>query len=128
MAYQRATIDGVLNDLLSRFQSASLGITGSLIVDHDGFVIASNLPNGGEERRIAGIGAALIALGEQVVGELRHGELKRAFIEGDAGYVTAIHLGSEATLIVLAQRDAKPGLVFSQMERAAISIRKIMKL
>ncbi|NOK60136.1 MAG: hypothetical protein GFH27_549291n329 [Chloroflexi bacterium AL-W] len=128
MAYQHATIDGVLSDLLSRFQSASLGITGSLIVDSDGFVIASNLPNGGEERRIAGIGAALIALGEQVVGELHHGQLKRAFIEGDDGYVTAINLSAEAALIVLAHRHAKPGLVFSQMERAAVSIRKIMKL
>ncbi len=115
-----------LTDLLRNFQAGAPGVLGSSIISPDGFTIASELPASGQERRVAAMAAAMLALGEQTTNEFEHGALDRVFIEGKDGYTVVMSAGSEAVLSAVLRKDAKLGLVFLQMERAAENIRGAM--
>ncbi len=115
-----------LTDLLRNFQASAPGVLGSSIISPDGFTIASELPASVQERRVAAMAAAMLALGEQTTNEFEHGALDRVFVEGKDGYTVVMSAGSEAVLSAVLRKDAKLGLVFLQMERAAENIRGAM--
>jgi hypothetical protein len=85
----------------------------------DGLIIASALPANVEEDRVSAMSAAMLSLGERIAGELGRGTLDQVYIRGDNGYVILTAVGEEAVLTVLARKDAKLGLVFLDMRRAA---------
>ncbi len=113
---------------LRRLQTAASRIRAAAIVDTDGMTIASLLPQRAQERRVGAIAAALLSLGEQTIAEFGHGELERVFIEGENGYTVVTPAGPTAVLTVVAQKDAKVGLVFMQMSRAVEEVRTILSL
>lgn len=115
-----------LTELLRTFQASTPGVLGAGVISADGFAIASELPQSVEERRVAAMAAAMLALGEQTTTEFEHGRLKRVFIEGTDGYTIIMSVGTEAVLSVVARKDAKLGLVFLQMERTAQALREAM--
>ncbi len=115
-----------LTDILRTFQASTPGALGAGVISVDGFAIASELPQSVEERRVAAMAAAMLALGEQTTSEFEHGHLERVFVEGATGYTIIISAGPEAVLSAVARKDAKLGLVFLQMERAAQAVRKAM--
>ncbi len=115
-----------LTELLRAFQASTPGVVGAGIISMDGFAIASELPQSVEERRVAGMAAAMLALGEQTTSEFEHGLLERVFVEGEEGYTIIMSAGPDAVLSVVARKDAKLGLVFLQMERAAERVRQAM--
>jgi hypothetical protein len=115
-----------ITELLRSFQSSTPGVLGAGVISTDGFAIASELPQSVEERRVAAMAAAMLALGEQTTSEFEHGRLERVFVEGTDGYTVIMSAGAEAVLSVVARKDAKMGLVFLQMERTADALRKVM--
>ena len=115
-----------LQDVLRNLQATTPGLLGAGVISADGFTIASELPESVEERRVAVMTAAMLALGEQTTSEFEHGKLGRVFIEGESGTTIIMSAGSDAVLCVVARKDARLGLVFLQMERAADSVRKLM--
>ncbi len=117
---------GTLNQVLRDFQTTTPGIMGCGVISADGFTIASELPATIEEPRVAAMAAAMLALGEQATQEFEQGQLRRIFIEGETGHIIVVSAGPDALLSALASRDAKLGLVFLQMQRAAESIRQAM--
>ena len=115
-----------LTDLLRSFQASTPGVLGAGVISVDGFAIASELPQSVEERRVAAMAAAMLALGEQTTSEFEQGRLTRVFIEGDDGYTIIMSAGPEAVLSAVAGKNAKLGLIFLQMERTAEGVRKAM--
>ncbi|GAP62024.1 hypothetical protein ARMA_0447 [Ardenticatena maritima] len=101
-------------------------IEASAIVSADGLTIASDLPTGVEEDRVSAMSAAMLSLGERIASELGRGALDQVYIRGDKGYVILTSVGEEAVLTVLARQEAKLGLVFLDMRRAAESLAKII--
>jgi predicted regulator of Ras-like GTPase activity (Roadblock/LC7/MglB family) len=106
---------GRLRDL----QVGTPDIEASAVVSVDGLIIASALPANVEEDRVSAMSAAMLSLGERIAGELGRGTLDQVYIRGDNGYVILTAVGEEAVLTVLARKDAKLGLVFLDMRRAA---------
>ncbi|MCS7246621.1 MAG: roadblock/LC7 domain-containing protein [Anaerolineales bacterium] len=100
-------------------QSASPEIEASALVSVDGLIMASALPPDAEEDRVSAMSAAMISLGERISTELRRGELEQVYIRGSNGFVILSAVGQEAVLTVLARPNAKLGLVFLEMRRAA---------
>ena len=94
-------------------------IEASAVVSVDGLIMASDLPAEVEEDRVSAMSAAMLSLGERIAGELGRGTLDQVYIRGDNGYVILTAVGEEAVLTVLARKDAKLGLVFLDMRRAA---------
>jgi len=119
-------LTSTLQDLLRTLQASTPGVVGAGVISTDGFTIASELPQSVEERRVAAMAAAMLALGEQTTVEFEHGKLNRVFVEGANGTTIIMSAGPEAVLSVVARKDAKLGLVFLQMERAAEAVRKAM--
>lgn len=104
---------------LRAMQTASPEIEASALVSVDGLIMASALPTEVEEDRVSAMSAAMLSLGERISIELRRGMLEQVYIRGSNGFVILTAVGQEAVLTVLARQNAKLGLVFLEMRRAA---------
>lgn len=107
---------------LKKLQISSPTIQASAVVSVDGLIIASALPATVEEDRVSAMSAAMLSLGERISIELRRGELDQVYIRGDYGYVMLTAVGTEAVLTVMANVDAKLGLIFLDIKRTADKI------
>ncbi len=104
---------------LKKLQISSTDIQASAIVSSDGLIIASALPNNVEEDRVSAMSAAMLSLGERISTELKRGDLDQIYIRGDNGYVMLMAVGNEAVLTVMANENAKLGLIFLDIKRTA---------
>ena len=101
-------------------------IEASAVVSVDGLIIASDLPADVEEDRVSAMSAAMLSLGERIASELGRGLLDQVYIRGGNGYVILMSVGEEAVLTSLARQDAKLGLVFLDMRRAAAELTRLI--
>ncbi len=101
-------------------------IEASAVVSVDGLIMASSLPAGVEEDRVSAMSAAMLSLGDRISSELGRGMLDQVYIKGENGYVVLMSVGEEAVLTVLARKQAKLGLLFLDMRRAAEELAKIV--
>ena len=113
-------------DRLRDLQASSPDIEASSVVSVDGLTIASALPQGVEEDRVAAMSAAMLSLGERIASELGRGSLEQVYIKGESGYVVLMSVGEEAVLTALAREQAKLGLIFLDMRRAAEALTKLI--
>ncbi len=118
--------DELMVERLQDMQAASPDIIASAIVSVDGLIIASALPGDVEEDRVSAMSAAMLSLGERIATELGRGTLEQVYIRGDEGFVILTAVGDEAVLTALAREEAKLGLVFLEMRRAAEDLRRLV--
>ncbi len=111
---------------LRELQASSPDIEASAIVSVDGLTIASALPHGAEEDRVSAMSAAMLSLGDRIATELGRGSLEQVYIKGQTGYVILMSVGQEAVLTALARDQAKLGLIFLDMRRAAEDLAKLI--
>jgi predicted regulator of Ras-like GTPase activity (Roadblock/LC7/MglB family) len=111
---------------LKDLQVSTPDIEASALVSVDGLIIASALPPDVEEDRVSAMSAAMLSLGERIAGELGRGLLDQVYVRGANGYVILSAVGEEAVLTVLARKDAKLGLVFLDMRRAAEDLGRLL--
>ncbi len=111
---------------LRAMQAAAPDIEASAVVSVDGLIMASALPADVEEDRVSAMSAAMLSLGERIAGELGRGGLEQVYIRGDEGYVLLTAVGQEAVLTALARENAKLGLIFLEMRRAAEHLEKVV--
>lgn len=104
---------------LKKLQISSPDIQASAVVSVDGLIIASALPGNVEEDRVSAMSAAMLSLGERISLELKRGELDQVYIRGNDGYVMLTSVGYDAVLTVMANADAKLGLIFLDISRTA---------
>ena len=88
--------------------------------------VASALPSEVEEDRVSAMSAAMLSLGERIAIELGRGLLEQVFIRGGHGYVLLTSIGEEAVLTALAREEAKLGLIFLEMRRAAEDLERVV--
>ena len=108
-----------LNAALSSLQSSSSDIEACAVVSEDGLIIASSLPQNVEESRIAAMSAAMLSMGSRTSQELNRGKVKQMYVKGETGYVLIVSAGLHAVLLAMAKGDAKLGLIFLELGRAA---------
>lgn len=111
---------------LRDLQASSPDIEASAVVSVDGLTIASALPQDVEEDRVSAMSAAMLSLGERIASELGRGTLEQVYIKGAEGYVVLMSIGEEAVLTALAREEAKLGLIFLDMRRAADDLTKLI--
>jgi predicted regulator of Ras-like GTPase activity (Roadblock/LC7/MglB family) len=115
--------------MVERLRSLRLStpdIEASAVVSIDGLPIASDLPADVEEDRVSAMSAAMLSLGERIATELGRGTLEQVYIRGDLGYVFLTSVGEDAVMTVLARSEAKLGLIFLDMKRAAEDLEQIV--
>jgi predicted regulator of Ras-like GTPase activity (Roadblock/LC7/MglB family) len=111
---------------LKDMQVSSPDIEASAVVSVDGLIMASSLPAGVEEDRVSAMSAAMLSLGERIASELGRGLLDQVYIRGEGGFVLLTSVGEEAVLTVLARPQAKLGLLFLDVKRAAEDLAAIV--
>ena len=115
--------------MITRLKDLQMGtpdIEASAVVSVDGLIMASALPPDVEEDRVSAMSAAMLSLGERIAGELGRGALDQVYVRGAHGYVILSAVGEEAVLTVLARQEAKLGLVFLDMRRAAEDLNRLV--
>ncbi|MGE5124448.1 MAG: roadblock/LC7 domain-containing protein [Acidobacteriaceae bacterium] len=111
---------------LRDMQASSPDIEASAVVSVDGLTIASALPQGVEEDRMAAMSAAMLSLGERIATELGRGTLEQVYIKGRDGYVILMSIGAEAVLTALARENARLGLLLLDMRRTLDALVNIL--
>jgi len=112
--------------IIKDISASTPDIEASALVSTDGLIMASALPADVEEDRVSAMSAAMLSLGERTSHELGRGLLEQVFIKGEKGYVILMSAGENAVLTSLARQDAKLGLIFLDLKRAADEIGKLV--
>lgn len=113
-------------DRLRNMQAAAPDIEASAVVSVDGLIMASALQQGVEEDRVSAMSAAMLSLGERISNELGRAGLEQVYIKGDKGAIVLTSVGEEAVLTALARKEAKLGMIFLEMRRAAEDLQKLV--
>jgi hypothetical protein len=123
----------VLEDILRRLHQSVDGLHGTVVVSIEGFVVAaysgegrSRTSNPVDSPQIAAMAAAIIALGERVLGRLARGELDRILLDGSEGGIIVIPAGPEAALAAMVNKDAKLGLVMYELRRSSREVHRVL--
>ena len=111
-------LDLALGDLLRALPE----LEAAAIVTIDGLPMASALPPGMHEYRVAAMSAALLSLGERAAEGLGRGALSQVYIEGEQGTVYLLAAGEDAVLVAVASRGAKAGLVLYELRHTAAQL------
>ena len=113
-------------DRLRDLQASSPDVEGSAVVSVDGLTIASALPQGVEEDRVAAMSAAMLSLGDRIASELGRGALEQVYIKGSNGYVLLMSVGEDAVLTALSRENTKLGLILLDMRRSVEALSKLI--
>ncbi len=116
----------MISSILSDLNGTSADIEASAVISTDGLMIAALLPSGMDEDRVGAMSAAMLSLGDRTAQELSRGKLEQVMIKGNQGYVLMTHSGEDAVLSVLAKPNARLGLIFLDVKRAAENIIKLL--
>jgi len=122
MAINVAKLESILQNLVT----STSDVQGAALVSPDGLALASTLPSGMDEERVAAMSAAMLSLGERIGSELVRGTIDRLYVEGDLGYGILTSCGEEAVLLVLADKKAKQGILMLEIKRVAIDLKKAL--
>ncbi len=105
--------------ILQALVNSSPDVEGAALVTLDGLPLASALPPGTDEDRVAAMGAAALSMGARTAMELRRGDLEQVLVKGKGGYVILIQAGAETVLQAISSSDAKLGMLLYEMKQAA---------
>ena len=120
------SMNSELMECINELRFRSPGIIDVSIVSAEGLPIASVVLEQIEETRFAAMTAAMLSLGERVALELKKGGLKKIFVEGEHGHIITMQAGENAVLTVSSTPDAKLGLLFLDMSRAAEKVARLL--
>lgn len=117
----------LLAQALDEFLDVSPDVEASAVVSSDGLPMASALPPGVQEDKLAAMSAALLILGERAASGLGKGDLAQVLVEGSDGYVVLMAAGPHAVLVAVASTQAKAGLLLFEMRRMAGRVSSLMQ-
>lgn len=122
-ASRSTRLDRAIADLLGQAPE----IEAAAVVSFDGLPMASALPVGMDEDRVAAMSAALLSLGERAAEGLGRGELSQVYIEGEHGTVFLVSADNEAVLVAVAAAGAKVGMMLYEVRRAAAAVADVLR-
>ena len=115
-----------LDDILIKLLAAIPEVTSAAIVSVEGLPIASALPHGVDETRIAAMTAALLSLAERAALEMSKGTFEQIYVKGSEGYLLVFNAGLNAVLTVSTTKDVKLGLIILDARRVCDKIAKLI--
>jgi predicted regulator of Ras-like GTPase activity (Roadblock/LC7/MglB family) len=115
-----------LDEILRGLVTETPEIVGAACISDDGLIISSVLPSNTDEDRIGGMASVLLSLGTRSANELNLKHLEQVLIKGEGGYALLTAATDGALLLVLTTRNAKLGMIFLDVKRAAAQIAQII--
>ena len=115
-----------LDDILKRLLGAIPEVKSAAIVSAEGLPIASALPQGIDETRIAAMTAALLSLSERAIIEMGKGDFDQLYIKGSNGYLLVMQAGINAVLTVSTTKEVRLGLILLDCRRTCEKIAQLI--
>jgi predicted regulator of Ras-like GTPase activity (Roadblock/LC7/MglB family) len=115
-----------LNKVLKYLQNRSPDVVAAALISDDGLTIASALPQEFDDTRVGGMSATLLSLGTRAAFELQRGDVKEVVVRGEGGYAVLVKADRGVLLLVVANEEAKLGLIFFDMREAITTIKQIL--
>lgn len=105
--------------LLKELHQESSEVQASALVSEDGMMLASHLPKGVSEDRLAAMSAAILSLGDRMIDDLSGGVTDRVMIQTNMGYVIVTAVSDDLVLTVSTAADAQLGMIFHDVKNFA---------
>ena len=121
-----ASTPDTLDDLLKKLLGAIPEVKAAAIVSAEGLPIASALPQGVDETRIAAMTAALLSLSERAIIEMNKGDFDQLYVKGSTGYLLILQAGPNAVLTVSTTQDVRLGLILLDCRRTCEKIAQLI--
>lgn len=126
MATAQVSLESRVGDQLRLLRTSTPDILGAVVINMDGFVIASVIPSDADEDLIAGMSASLLGVSERITADLMGAETEQVFVRSAQGYIVLSAISDEAAVVLLISRTAKLGLIFLEIKRAAAQLVKLL--
>jgi len=115
-----------MRDILSRLNKTN-GIRGSMIVNRDGIVVASDFSDDIGETGVGAVASSILSALEGALKRIKMGRFARFIITGAENKVAMVDAG-QTILLVLLNRDVNMGLVNLEIKDAAAAVREKSKM
>ena len=115
-------LDGTLQTLLASVPE----LKAATIVSTKGKPIASALPQGVDESKIANMMVPLLSLAEKAIVEMKQGEFEQLYVKGKEGYLLVLPAGPNAVLSVSTTKDVRLGLIILECQGICEKIVKLI--
>jgi hypothetical protein len=116
-----------LEQILRDVKATIPGVEAVAVISTEGLTIASVLTPAYDEIRVVAVTAAMLSMGQTATRELGRTTLDEVYVRSPEGYVVLHPAGSQAAITVFLNKDAKLGLVFLNLRRAADQIGQILE-
>jgi predicted regulator of Ras-like GTPase activity (Roadblock/LC7/MglB family) len=126
MAAMDPSTPETLDDLLKKLLGAIPEVKAAAIVSAEGLPIASALPQGVDETRIAAMTAALLSLSERAIIEMGKGDFDQLYVKGSDGYLLILQAGPNAVLTVSTTSEVRLGLILLDCRRTCEKIAQLI--
>lgn len=108
--------------LVQNVSTTTPDVEAAAVIDRNGLVIASALPQDVDDDAVVAMSSALLDVGERITAELHRGTFELVMVRGDHGYLVLARSGPDAVLALLASTSAKLGVLSLDAARAAKEI------
>ena len=122
MATKREQLQTILDDLVR----SSGEISGAVIVDNDGLLLAGALSGNADGNRVAAITAGLISLAGRTAQQLGQGDVRQTLIQAEIGNIVAIRASAKGSFVALTPSNASLGMTFMECRDAADAITRVL--
>jgi uncharacterized protein len=109
-----------VRDILAKLNKTS-GIRGSMVVNRDGIVVASDFAEEIQESGIGAVASSILVALEGALKRINLGKFARFVITGSENKVVMVDAG-QTILLVMLQRDVNMGLVNVEIKEAAAAV------
>ncbi len=121
-----ATLAQNVNQVLRSIHTSVPEVIGAVVVNMDGFVVASVVPSEVDEELIGGMAAALLGVGERIAADLMRAQMEQVYVRSPKGYVIVNSINEQSALVLLVTREAKLGLIFLEVRRIAAELGRLL--
>ena len=109
-----------MNQILSKLNKTA-GVRGSMIVNKDGIVVASDFMIEMDETGVGAVSSSILTAVDGALKRIKMGKLHRFLITGNENKVCIVDAGP-ALLLVILQRDVNMGLVNFAIKEAVDAV------
>ena len=113
-------------DALRVLRASTPEVVGAVVVNMEGFVVASLLPSDVDEELVGGMAASLLGVGERISADLMGSNMEQIYTRSPKGYIVLQAINAEAALVLLVTREAKLGLVFLEVKRVSSELARVV--
>lgn len=115
-----------IETILEHLGKTTTDITGSALVNSDGFVIASLLDRKVDEDLVAAMATTIFSVGERISSQLMNSVLEQTYVRTPNGYVVIHAVSKEMMLVCLTTKEAKLGLIFLEVKGHAKQLAELL--